>query len=54
MGRKPRRAPQNIPDSLPPRDEGTDVEPDDVRRTDVPQTVPPDSLPESEDSAVQN
>ena len=49
MGRKPRRAPQNIPDSLPPRDEGTDVDPDNVRRTDEPQTIAPDSPPESEE-----
>jgi hypothetical protein len=50
MGQKPRRAPQDIPDSLPKR-EGTDVQPDAVRRTEEPQTVPPDSLPESEDEA---
>jgi hypothetical protein len=49
MGRKPRRAPQNIPDSLPPRDEGTDVEPDEVRRTDEPGTISPDSPPQSEE-----
>jgi hypothetical protein len=48
MGQKPRRPPQNIPDSLPKRDEGTDVQPDAVRRTE-PQTPPPDSLPESDD-----
>jgi hypothetical protein len=49
MGQKPRRAPQNIPDSLPPRDEGTDVQPDEVRRTDEPGTVSPDSPPQSEE-----
>jgi hypothetical protein len=49
MGRKPRRAPQNVPDSLPPRDEGTDVDPDNVRRTDEPQTIAPDSSPDSEE-----
>jgi hypothetical protein len=48
MGPKPRRAPQNIPDSLPKRDEGTDVQPDAVRRTDE-QSLPPDSLPEADD-----
>src|SRR5438045_9761612 len=37
MGRKPRRAPRDVPDSLPKRDEGTDVLPDDVRSTDAPQ-----------------
>jgi len=49
MGQKPRRAPQNIPDSLSPRDEGTDVEPDEVRRTDEPGTISPDSPPQSEE-----
>jgi len=49
MGQKPRRAPENVPDSLPPRDEGTDVDPDNVRRTDEPQTIAPDSPPESEE-----
>jgi hypothetical protein len=33
MGRKPRRAPRNVPDSLPKRDEGTDAVPDDARTT---------------------
>ena len=50
MGQKPRRAPQNIPDSLPKRDEGTDVQPDAVRRTEPP-TLPPDSLPASDDES---
>jgi hypothetical protein len=49
MGQKPRQAPQNVPDSLPPRDPGTDVLPDDVRRTDRSRRVPPDSLPATED-----
>jgi hypothetical protein len=44
MGQKPREAPRNVPDSLPRRDEGTDVVPDKVRRTDRPRQ-PPDSLP---------
>jgi hypothetical protein len=45
MAPKPRRAPQDVPDSLPKRDEGTDVMPDDVRRSDRSQRMPPDSLP---------
>jgi hypothetical protein len=44
MDPKPRRAPRDVPDSLPKRDEGTDVMPDAVRRTDPPQRMPPDSL----------
>ena len=51
MGRKPRQAPRNVPDSLPRRDEGADVAPDDVRRTERSRLVPPDSLPESDDTA---
>ncbi len=53
MGPKPRRAPQDVPDSLPKRDEGTDVIPDDVRRTDPSQRVPPDSLPPMEEQSVE-
>jgi hypothetical protein len=49
MGQKPRSAPRDVPDSLPRRDQGTDVLPDDVRRTDRPPQLPPDSLPESEE-----
>jgi hypothetical protein len=52
MGRKPRRPPQDVPDSLPRRDEGTDVMPNDVRRTDRPR-MPPDSLPPSEESPTE-
>ena len=48
MGQKPRQAPKDVPDSLPKRDEGTDVAPDDVRRTDRERRPPPDSLPEEE------
>lgn len=44
MAQKPRTAPRNVADSLPRRNEGTDVAPDDLRRTDQPR-VPPDSLP---------
>ena len=50
MGQKPRQAPQNVPDSLPKRDEGTDVAPDVVRRTERSRREPPDSLPANEDS----
>ena len=39
MGRKPRQAPQSIPDSLPKRDETPDVEPDAVRTDDLPGTL---------------
>ncbi len=42
MGQKPREAPRDVPDSLPQRDEGTDVMPDKVRRNERP---PPDSPP---------
>jgi hypothetical protein len=49
MGRKPRRPPQDVPDSLPKRDEGTDVMPNDVRDTDSPQRMPPDSLPPADE-----
>lgn len=44
-GRKPRRAPKDIPDSLPERDRGTDVAPDDVRDVEPASRAPPDSLP---------
>ena len=47
MGPTPK--PRDIPDSLPKRDTGTDVIPDDVRRTDPAQRVPPDSLPPMEE-----
>ena len=43
MGKKPRRAPRDVPDSLPKRDEGTDVMPDDVRPTDLPREEPPNA-----------
>jgi hypothetical protein len=49
MGRKPRKPAKDVPDSLPPRDKGTDVAPDDVRRTDETQRLPPDSLPPAEE-----
>jgi hypothetical protein len=44
-GRKSRRAPKDVPDSLPEREEGTDVAPDEVRDPDPPRRDPPDSLP---------
>jgi hypothetical protein len=53
MAAPPRRPPRNVPDSLPKRDEGTDVLPDDVRRTEQPRTMPPDSPPpKSDDDAT--
>jgi hypothetical protein len=52
MAPKPRRAPQDVPDSLPKRDEGTDVMPDDVRRNDRSQRVPPDSLPPMDEQSI--
>jgi len=49
---KPRRAPQETPDSLPKRDEGTDVMPDDVRRSDRSERIPPDSLPPTDEQSI--
>ena len=50
MGRKPKRMPNDdIPDSLPKRDDGIDVGPDDRRRSDRSERTPPDSLPPLED-----
>ena len=46
------RAPQDVPDSLPKRDEGTDVMPDDVRRSDRSQRMPPDSLPPMDEQSI--
>lgn len=53
MAPKPRRETQDVPDSLPKRDEGTDVMPDKVRRTDPSQTILPDSLPPTDDQSVE-
>ena len=58
MAPKPRRPPQETPDSLPKsdkriRDEGTDVMPDDVRRNDRSQRVPPDSLPPMDEQSIE-
>jgi hypothetical protein len=54
---KPRRTPQETPDSLPKsdkriRDEGTDVMPDHVRRSDRSQRMPPDSLPPMDEQSI--
>jgi hypothetical protein len=51
VGQKPRQAPKDVPDSLPKRDEGTDVSPDGVRRTDRPDRAPPDSMPEEKETS---
>ncbi len=51
MGKKPREAPREVPDSLPKRDQGTDVMPDQVRRTERSRREPPDSLPRGENDA---
>ena len=53
MGSKPRRAPKDVPDSLPRRDEGTDMAPDEVRDPDRPQREPPDSLPRNEEDRTR-
>lgn len=52
-GTKPRRETQDTPDSLPKREEGTDVIPDDVRRTDPSQRILPDSLPPLEEQSIE-
>ena len=51
QGPKPRQP--DVPDSLPPHDSGPDVIPDDVRRTDPSQRVPPDSLPPMQEQSVE-
>jgi hypothetical protein len=38
---------------LPKREEGTDVIPDDVRRTDPSQRILPDSLPPLEEQSIE-
>jgi hypothetical protein len=50
---KPRRAPQDVPDSLPERDRGSDVAPDNVRDPDRPARSPPDSLPRNEEETTR-
>jgi hypothetical protein len=49
MTAPPRRPPKNVPDSMPSRDRGTDVLPEDVRRTEDVREPPPDSPPLRED-----
>jgi hypothetical protein len=51
MGQKPRPAPKDVPDSIPKRDQRSDVLPDDARRSDRARQDPPDSLaPSREDN----
>ena len=51
---KPRRAPKDVPDSLPQRDEGSDVTPDRVRDPDGPaRKDPPDSLPRNDEETTR-
>jgi hypothetical protein len=50
---KPRRAPKDVPDSLPERDRGSDVAPDNVRDPDRPSRSPPDSLPRNEEETTR-
>ena len=50
---KPRRPPKDVPDSMPKRDEGTDVAPDDVRETDPRSRATPDSLPRNGDDTTR-
>jgi hypothetical protein len=53
MAPKPRRETQDTPDSLPKREEGTDVIPDDVRRADPSQRILPDSLPPLDEQSIE-
>ena len=51
---KPRHAPKETPDSLPARDQGSDVSPDQVRDPDRPaRRDPPDSLPRNEEETTR-
>ena len=51
---KPRRAPKDVPDSLPKRDQDSDVAPDQVRDRDrTPRNDPPDSLPRNEEETTR-
>ena len=50
---KPRRAPKDVPDSLPERDPGSGVAPDKVRDPDQPARSPPDSLPRNEEETTR-
>jgi hypothetical protein len=49
---KPRKAPRETPDSLPKRDEGSDVVPDKVRDGDP--AFAPDSPPPDDDAPPDN
>ena len=51
---KPRRGPKETPDSLPEREQGTDVAPDRVRDSERPaRRDPPDSLPRNEEETTR-
>jgi hypothetical protein len=51
---KPRRPPREMPDSLPDREQGTDVAPDQVRDPERPaRGDPPDSLPRNEEETTR-
>jgi hypothetical protein len=52
---KPRRPPKETPDSLPARERGTDVAPDEARNPDRParRDDPPDSLPRNQEDTTQ-
>lgn len=52
MGQKPRPASKDVPDSMPKRDQRSDVLPEDTRRSDRTRQDPPDSLaPGRDDNA---
>ena len=44
---------RTLRNSLPKREEGTDVIPDDVRRTDPAQRILPDSLPPLDEQSIE-
>jgi hypothetical protein len=50
---KPRRAPKDVPDSLPEREKGSDVAPDHVRDPEKERRPPPDSLPRHEEDTTR-
>ena len=50
---KPRRSPKDVPDSLPERDRGTDVAPDEVRDSERAPSNPPDSLPRQDEDTTR-
>ncbi len=52
MARKPRPAPKDVPDSVPKRDQRSDILPDQTRGSDRTRQDPPDSLaPGRDDNA---